>query len=316
MDVPPPSPSKPEAAKKPEPKAADTAAATPSSAPPDKDTSPAGPTPDLPASDGSWEIVKLGHDYVTADSIQRFYRFSSLKVDGNHVWLRSPTIIMKATIGSQELLINNIKFILSYPTASKGDKALFSRVNLCKLIDPVLRPSHIDTSEIFDTVVIDAGHGGHDSGARGVYGYEKDFALKMAYSVRDALTKRGFKTVMTRDTDSFISLSGRFAVANATRAAFSSACISIPAGRRPAALRPLPCRRRARPTPRSAAARISAPPTTAPATSATPKTSPSRRPCTPWSCTASSWWTAASSARAGQCSLGARTLAFCLKAAS
>ena len=215
MDVPPASPSKPEPEKKPEPKAASTAA-TPSSAPPDKDTTPSGPTPDLPASDGSWEIVKLGHDYVTADSIQRFYRFSSLKVDGNHVWLRSPTIIMKATIGSQELLINNIKFILSYPTASKGDKALFSRVDLCKLIDPVLRPSHIDTSEIFDTVVIDAGHGGHDSGARGVYGYEKDFALKMALSVRDALTKRGFKTVLTRSDDTFISLGGRFAVANAT----------------------------------------------------------------------------------------------------
>jgi N-acetylmuramoyl-L-alanine amidase len=214
MDVPPASPSKPAPEKKPEPKAANTAA-TPS-APPDKDTTPAGPTPDLPASDGSWEIVKLGHDYVTADSIQRFYRFSSLKVDGNHVWLRSPTIIMKATIGSQELLINNIKFILSYPTASKGDKALFSRVDLCKLIDPVLRPSHIDTSEIFDTVVIDAGHGGHDSGARGVYGYEKDFALKMALSVRDALTKRGFKTVLTRSDDTFISLGGRFAVANAT----------------------------------------------------------------------------------------------------
>lgn len=217
MDVPPASPSKPEPEKKPEPKSADApATAATSSAPPDKDTTPTGPTPDLPASDGSWEIVKLGHDYVTADSIQRFYRFSSLKVDGNHVWLRSPTIIMKATIGSQELLINNIKFILSYPTASKGDKALFSRVDLCKLIDPVLRPSHIDTSEIFDTVVIDAGHGGHDSGARGVYGYEKDFALKMALSVRDALTKRGFKTVLTRSDDTFISLGGRFAVANAT----------------------------------------------------------------------------------------------------
>lgn len=215
MEVPPASPAKPEPEKKPESKAA-SIAATPASAQPDKDTTPAGPTPDLPASDGSWEIVKLGHDYVTADSIQRFYRFSSLKVDGNHVWLRSPTIIMKATIGSQELLINNIKFILSYPTASKGDKALFSRVDLCKLIDPVLRPSHIDTSEIFDTVVIDAGHGGHDSGARGVYGYEKDFALKMAVSVRDALTKRGFKTVLTRSDDTFISLGGRFAVANAT----------------------------------------------------------------------------------------------------
>jgi len=214
MDVPPPAP-----AKKAVPKES-TTAATPSPAPttaaPDKDTTPTSPTPELPASDGSWEVVKLGHDYITADSIQRFYRFSSLKVDGNHVWLKSPTIIMKATIGSQELLINNIKFILSYPTASQGGKALFSRVDLAKLIDPVLRPSHIDTSEIFDTVVIDAGHGGHDSGARGVYGYEKDFALKMALSVRDTLTQRGFKTVLTRSDDTFISLGGRFAVANAT----------------------------------------------------------------------------------------------------
>jgi len=214
MDVPPPAPTK-----KAEPKES-TTAATPSPAPttaaPDKDTTPTGPTPELPASDGSWEVVKLGHDYITADSIQRFYRFSSLKVDGNHVWLKSPTIIMKATIGSQELLINNIKFILSYPTAESKGKALFSRVDLAKLIDPVLRPSHIDTSEVFDTVVIDAGHGGHDSGARGVYGYEKDFALKMALSVRDTLTKRGFKTVLTRSDDTFISLGGRFAVANAT----------------------------------------------------------------------------------------------------
>ena len=133
MDVPPPAP-----AKKAVPKES-TTAATPSPAPttaaPDKDTTPTGPTPELPASDGSWEVVKLGHDYITADSLQRFYRFSSLKVDGNHVWLRSPTIIMKATIGSQELLINNIKFILSYPTAESKGKALFSRVDLAKLID-------------------------------------------------------------------------------------------------------------------------------------------------------------------------------------
>lgn len=177
---------------------------------------PLPPPPPLPASDGSWEIVKLDHDYVTMESIQRFYRFSTLKREGSTVWMRSPTIILKAQIGSQDLIINNIKFVLSYAVTEARGKALISRLDLCKLLDPVLMPSHITSSELFDTVVIDAGHGGHDSGAKGVYGYEKDFTLQMAAALRDACQKRGFKTVLTRSTDEFISLSGRVAIANAT----------------------------------------------------------------------------------------------------
>ena len=175
------------------------------------------PPPPLPNSDGSWEIVKLnGHDYVTADSIQRFYRFNALKLDGKHVWMRSPIYIVKADIGSQELLINNTKFILNDSVAESKGKALFSRLDLVKLIDPVLLPNHIQTAEVFDTVVVDAGHGGHDSGAKGIYGYEKDFTLKMALAVSAALQARGFKTVLTRRTDEFITLPGRVEIANAT----------------------------------------------------------------------------------------------------
>jgi N-acetylmuramoyl-L-alanine amidase len=185
--------------------------------PPEIATDKLPPPPPLPNSDGSWEIVKLnGRDYVTADSIQRFYRFNALKVDGKHVWMRSSVYIVKADIGSQELLINNTKFILSDNVAESKGKALFSRLDLVKLIDPVLLPNHIQAAEMFDTVVIDAGHGGHDSGAKGIYGYEKDFTLKMALSLSDALQKRGFKTVLTRRTDEFISLPGRVAISNAT----------------------------------------------------------------------------------------------------
>lgn len=185
--------------------------------PPEIATDKLPPPPPLPNSDGSWEIVRLnGRDYITADSIQRFYRFNALKVEGKHVWMRSPIYIVKASIGSYELLINNTKFILSDAVAESKGKALFSRLDLVKLIDPVLLPSHIHAAEPFDTVVIDAGHGGHDSGAKGVYGYEKDFALKMAVSLNTALQKRGFKTVLTRSTDEFISLPGRVAIANAT----------------------------------------------------------------------------------------------------
>ena len=174
----------------------------------------------LPAN-GGWEIVKIGgRDYVTAESIRNFYNpvygFTTFRVQGTHFWLGSSKLILKAQIGSQEMLINNIKFILSFPVQEYNGKVLFSRLDLCKLIDPVLYPSHIQNAEYFDTVVVDAGHGGHDAGARGVYGYEKDFALKMAMAVRVALMQRGFKVILTRATDTFITLGGRVAIANQT----------------------------------------------------------------------------------------------------
>lgn len=175
----------------------------------------------LPSSGGGWDIVKIGgRDYVTAESIRNFYNplygFTRFGLQGNHFWLGSSKLVLKAQIGSQEMLINNIKFILSFPVQSSNGKVLFSRLDLCKLIDPVLCPSHIQNPEAFDTVVLDAGHGGHDAGARGVYGYEKDFALKMAMTVRTALMQRGFKVIMTRANDTFLTLGGRVAIANQT----------------------------------------------------------------------------------------------------
>ena len=62
----------------------------------------------------------------------------------------------------------------------------------------------------FRTVVIDPGHGGHDTGAvaRGV-APEKAWTLALAYRVRDRLTRGGFHVVMTRTTDVFIPLDTR-----------------------------------------------------------------------------------------------------------
>lgn len=162
-----------------------------------------------------WELLHYqGADYVTAGSMQRFYRFHNLTVDGNKVVFTSPVLIMRATLGSQDLLINNIKFVLNDPVLELNGKPCFSRLDLCKLIDPVLRPSYINSSSGFDTVVIDPGHGGHDSGAKGIYGYEKDFALKLAFHLKSQLEANGIRVVMTRSTDTFISLGGRVAFAN------------------------------------------------------------------------------------------------------
>ncbi len=163
-----------------------------------------------------WELMRYhDHDFVTGESLQKFYRFNELKVEGNNVWFRSPVLVMKATLGSVELLINNIKFIMSYPAMELNGKPCFSRLDLCKLIDPVLRPSYIgNKNNGFDTVILDPGHGGHDSGAKGVYGYEKDYALKLANSLKAVLLKQGLKVQMTRTDDTFVSLASRVAFAN------------------------------------------------------------------------------------------------------
>jgi N-acetylmuramoyl-L-alanine amidase len=54
-------------------------------------------------------------------------------------------------------------------------------------------------------IVIDAGHGGKDPGARGKAGNEKDVTLAAARALKSQLLKTGrYKVVMTRDTDVYV----------------------------------------------------------------------------------------------------------------
>lgn len=61
----------------------------------------------------------------------------------------------------------------------------------------------------FRTVVIDAGHGGHDKGGQWGLVYEKHLALDTAVRLERELKSRGFRTVMTRRSDHFVSLADR-----------------------------------------------------------------------------------------------------------
>jgi N-acetylmuramoyl-L-alanine amidase len=64
------------------------------------------------------------------------------------------------------------------------------------------------------TIVLDAGHGGHDPGAIGVGGLrEKDVTLRLALALEPRLRERGFQVVMTRNGDRTLSLEERTAIA-------------------------------------------------------------------------------------------------------
>jgi N-acetylmuramoyl-L-alanine amidase len=63
-------------------------------------------------------------------------------------------------------------------------------------------------------IVVDAGHGGHDSGALGKVHREKDLTLKLSREFKRALEERGATVVMTRDADVYVSLQERCTIAN------------------------------------------------------------------------------------------------------
>ena len=78
-----------------------------------------------------------------------------------------------------------------------------------------------DRSEVipgsFDTVVIDPGHGGQDSGASSHNLTEKVVTLDLGFRLAHELQKLGFKTLLTRDADTYVSLADRAIFANAVR---------------------------------------------------------------------------------------------------
>src|SRR5215471_9290132 len=85
------------------------------------------------------------------------------------------------------------------------------------------------------TVVIDAGHGGYDRG--GIPGQrvsEKDMTLDVSQRLRNVLSASGYRVVMTRDSDVFVPLPTRVAIANSYRNAIF-VCIHFNATQRRAA---------------------------------------------------------------------------------
>jgi N-acetylmuramoyl-L-alanine amidase len=161
-----------------------------------------------------WTLIKHdGRDYVPVDDVAKFYSFTKVDFSNDTVNLAGATLRMQGQANARELYLNGLKFILSFPIIKVDDRLLLSRMDLSKLVEPVLRPAKISGAPV-RTVVLDAGHGGFDQGARGLLGNEKDFALDVVLRARDLLLKAGYNVRLTRSADVFVPLEDRAAFAN------------------------------------------------------------------------------------------------------
>lgn len=169
----------------------------------------------FPAESADWKVVQIdGRDYLSMRNIAAFYGLDSVRSSGKEVVATSGVRSLRAVKDSAEFYINNLKFILSYPAVEAGGDICVSRMDLVKLIEPVMRPSRIKDAPVIDTVVLDAGHGGHDSGAMSTYGPEKAFTLDTVLRAKALLQAAGYKVVLTRSGDYFVELNQRVQIAN------------------------------------------------------------------------------------------------------
>src|SRR6266513_1830037 len=166
-----------------------------------------------------WQIIKVsGHDYLSIDNISKFYRLpAEVVAAGKKIQLETVKNPLEFVSGSREVIINGARSWLCFPLIEHDGKFLVSRMDVAKTIEPQLRPHRIPNIGRLQTVVLDPGHGGHDKGAVGRYGYEKNFALDVARKLRPLLQAKGLRVIMTREGDYFVPLEVRAQIANAAR---------------------------------------------------------------------------------------------------
>jgi len=110
---------------------------------------------------------------------------------------------------------NTTRVVLENNQEINTNYQIEDRVMTISLTD--IKPINIHQTRI-KTVVIDAGHGGKDSGAISKNKKEKDAVLKIALELKKELKKSGYKVHLTRDRDRFIELRDRTKIANLKKA--------------------------------------------------------------------------------------------------
>ena len=77
-------------------------------------------------------------------------------------------------------------------------------------------------------VVIDAGHGGHDSGAVAGGRQEKDVVLQITKKLKKELKRKGYRVYLTRGNDRFLKLGQRTRIADKKMRRCSSLSMPMP----------------------------------------------------------------------------------------
>lgn len=122
--------------------------------------------------------------------------------------------------GGQTLRFGGLDFWLGFAPRLIQGRPYIHAIDARKTLQPLLALTLPDWTTTNRTIVIDAGHGGKDSGTRSCLNgqHEKEYVLDWALRLQRLLEARGWTVVQTRSNDTFLALADRVALAERVRA--------------------------------------------------------------------------------------------------
>jgi N-acetylmuramoyl-L-alanine amidase len=104
--------------------------------------------------------------------------------------------------------------IVSQPGQVRLTSANSAATPVALKLRPQIVPARALPVSLKKVIVIDPGHGGHDPGAIGAQGYEKDVNLAAALALKERLERSSrYRVVLTRNDDTYVPLDQRVRVA-------------------------------------------------------------------------------------------------------
>lgn len=161
-------------------------------------------------------ITFNGVAYVDA---KVFFRGYGLQAEwmaaGTRLALSSRWSRIELEVDKREALLNGLRLYLGDPVIARPGSLYIARIDAEGLFAPILRPSALKITRPLRTIIIDAGHGGKDTGTQNKkFKYdEKNFALAVAAQLQKQLAGNGWRVLMTRTDDRFIDLGARSEIA-------------------------------------------------------------------------------------------------------
>lgn len=142
--------------------------------------------------------------YVRLDATAKRHGLRSTWVKpSRELRLQNRQVTLGFDADSREASWNGLRLFLGEPVRVRQRSLYVARTDLQSILQPLISPAAAKAPGRLRLIVIDAGHGGADTGAvnRALRLQEKNLTLDVARRLKRNLEARGFRVALTRATD-------------------------------------------------------------------------------------------------------------------
>jgi N-acetylmuramoyl-L-alanine amidase len=171
-------------------------------------------------------ILHAGHDLSLPEYMNLKESAPKMRLDYawvedcNRAKMSSKWISLDFIAYQRYVLFNGVKVYLGYPILYKNKSLQIAKLDYEKNIKPILSPDLSKEVPKLGKIMLDAGHGGNDSGA-----YSKEYkleektaTLEVVLQLKENLEGLGYDVFLTRESDEYVALEKRVDMTNKQKA--------------------------------------------------------------------------------------------------